>query len=157
MTPGQVGPTAGLSLRAVARVADVVLVLLPAWLIGVPLLLGWIGDSGTTVMVVFAFGWAVVVGYETWLTAATGQTIGKRAVGIRVIDVESGAPPGRNASLLRAALPPILGILVPAFGWVVPYIWAVWDRDRRGIHDRLARTVVVALSDSRGFDQAVRE
>lgn len=148
MTPVQVGPTADLSLRVVARVADVVLVLLPTWLIGVPLLLGWIGDSGTTVVVVFALGWAVVVGYETWLTAATGQTVGKRAVGIRVIDVESGAPPGRNASLLRAALPPILGILVPAFGWVVPYIWAVWGRDRRGLHDRLARTRVVALSDS---------
>lgn len=146
--PPAASATAGLSVRFVARVADVVLILLPTWLIGVPLLLGWVGDSGTTVVVVFALGWAVVVGYEAWLTAATGQTVGKRAVGIRVVDVESGAPPGRNASLLRAALPPILGILIPAFGWVIPYLWAVWDPHRRGLHDRLARTRVVALSDS---------
>lgn len=146
--PPEAGATAGLSLRTVARVADVVLVLLPTWLIGVPLLLGWVGDSGTTVVVVFALGWAVVVGYETWLTAATGQTVGKRAVGIRVVDVGSGGPPGRNASLLRAAFPPILGILIPAFGWVVPYLWAVWDPQRRGLHDRLARTRVVRLSDT---------
>lgn len=146
--PGGGARPASLALRAVARFADVVLVLVPTWLIGVPVLLGWVGGAGTTTVVVLALGWAVVVGYETWLTAATGQTVGKRTLGIRVVDVETGAPPGRNASLLRASLPPILGVLVPAFGWVVPYIWAVWDRDRRGLHDRLARTRVVTLSDS---------
>lgn len=139
---------ASLGLRTVARLADVVLVLIPTWLIAIPLLLGRVGGEGTTVVVVFALGWAIVIGYETWLTAVSGQTVGKRAVGIRVVDLATGAPPGRNASLVRASLPPLSGIILPAFGWLLPYLWAVWDRDRRGLHDRLSRTRVVALSES---------
>jgi uncharacterized RDD family membrane protein YckC len=60
-----------------------------------------------------------------------GQTIGKRLLGIRVIRVDGDGLGTFPWLLLRAVL---LGMLVPA---------VVWDRDRRGLHDKAAGVVVV--------------
>ncbi|AZM62686.1 MULTISPECIES: RDD family protein [unclassified Streptomyces] len=67
------------------------------------------------------------------LTVGTvGFTPGKRLFGLRVVSVESGrVEPLRG--LVRSAL---LCLAVPAL---------IWDRDGRGLHDRLARTVEVRV------------
>lgn len=135
---------AGIGLRAAARLVDVVLVMAPAWLLLAPLLVTALGSSPATLLAGTALAWTVTIGYETHLTAATGQTIGKRAVGIRVVTIDDARPPTVRASFSRAALPPLLGTLFWV-GWVVPYLWAVWRSDRRGLHDLLARTRVEPL------------
>jgi uncharacterized RDD family membrane protein YckC len=76
-------------------------------------------------------------GYLALFTAATGQTIGKMAVGIRVVPVGEGPLTVGRAlvrvvALLASALPAGLGLLPVAF-----------DGGRRGLHDRLAKTRVV--------------
>ncbi|WP_419947367.1 RDD family protein [Candidatus Poriferisodalis sp.] len=43
--------------------------------------------------------------YETWATAATGQTRGKGLKGIQVVRLRDGRKPGVGASFVRAALP----------------------------------------------------
>ena len=68
---------------------------------------------------------------ELLLDASYGQTIGKRVVGIRVIRVDGDGLAPFRWLVLRTVL---LGVLVPP---------VVWDRDRRGLHDRAAGTVVV--------------
>jgi uncharacterized RDD family membrane protein YckC len=60
-----------------------------------------------------------------------GQTIGKRMLNIRVIRVDGNGLGKPQWLLLRTVL---LGVLIPA---------VVWDRDRRGLHDRASGTVVV--------------
>ncbi|MFE0548474.1 RDD family protein [Streptomyces pilosus] len=67
------------------------------------------------------------------LTVGTvGFTPGKRLFGLRVVALDSGrVQPLRG--LVRSAL---LCLAVPAL---------VWDRDGRGLHDRLARTVEVRI------------
>jgi uncharacterized RDD family membrane protein YckC len=81
-------------------------------------------------------------GYLTLFTAATGQTIGKMAYGLRVVTADEGVlTVGRAlvrvAALLASALPAGLGLLPVAF-----------DDGRRGLHDRLARTRVVRTVES---------
>jgi uncharacterized RDD family membrane protein YckC len=78
--------------------------------------------------------WALLVFFAMGvLTVGTlGFTPGKRLLGLRVVGQETGrVHPGR--ALLRTAL---LCLAVPAL---------VWDRDGRGLHDRLARTVEVRI------------
>lgn len=78
--------------------------------------------------------WALLVFLAlSVLTVGTvGFTPGKRLFGLRVISVGSGrVEPLRG--LVRSAL---LCLAVPAL---------VWDRDGRGLHDRLARTVEVRV------------
>jgi len=66
------------------------------------------------------------------LTALTGQTLGMRLVGLRVLRPASGdGVPGFLPALVRTAL---LMLVLPA---------VVFDRDGRGLHDRAAGTVVV--------------
>ncbi|MBT2393702.1 MULTISPECIES: RDD family protein [Streptomyces] len=65
------------------------------------------------------------------LTVGTvGFTPGKRILGLRVIS-EDGGRLGVVRVLVRSVL---LGLAIPAL---------IWDRDGRGLHDRLARAVQV--------------
>ncbi|MET9972952.1 RDD family protein [Streptomyces sp. NPDC006356] len=67
------------------------------------------------------------------LTVGTvGYTPGKRLFGLRVVTLETGTVNPLRA-LLRTAL---LCVAIPAL---------IWDRDGRGLHDRLARTVEVRI------------
>ncbi len=81
-------------------------------------------------------------GYVTTFVAAGGQTIGKMAAGIRVVPADPAAPSGervtlghaivRGAMFFLCLLPLGLGLLPALFG-----------REHRGLHDRLADTRVV--------------
>jgi uncharacterized RDD family membrane protein YckC len=78
--------------------------------------------------------WALLVFFLLHLlTVGTiGFTPGKRLFGLRVVALDTGRPsPLRTA--LRAAL---LCVAIPAL---------IWDRDGRGLHDRLARTVELKI------------
>ncbi|MEU6704616.1 RDD family protein [Streptomyces wuyuanensis] len=67
------------------------------------------------------------------LTLGTvGSTPGKRILGLRVVS-ENGGRLGPGWVLVRSVL---LCLAVPAL---------VWDRDGRGLHDRLARAVQVRI------------
>jgi uncharacterized RDD family membrane protein YckC len=109
------------------------------------LLRGAIRLEGTAVAafvaVVFVFHGVYVVGP----TARWGRTVGKLIVGVRVVMQDDGRLPGLSASVRRWFL--------PAVAWFIPYVgWAVsiglratlvFDPLRRGIHDRMAGTIVV--------------
>lgn len=87
----------------------------------------------------FLLGYLAFLGlvYATYFTGTTGQTLGKIAVGLRVVD-RVGHPPGYLRALGRATLG-ALGILI-AFAGVVPMFF---DPARRALHDRIFRTRVV--------------
>ena len=72
-------------------------------------------------------------GAETYvLTVLTGTTIGKRILGMRVARLD-GKPVGLGWGLVRTIL--LLAVVPPL----------VFDRDRRGLHDKAANTIVVRI------------
>lgn len=81
-------------------------------------------------------------GYLISFTVASGQTIGKMVLGIRVVPIperDSGnARVTFGSAVLRAAAC-LVSILTAGLG----YIPALFSRDRRTLHDRLADTRVV--------------
>lgn len=136
---------ASVGVRAIARFADVVLVMVPAYLLLAPLILAVLPDARATTWVALGAAWLVVVMYETAFIAAIGQTIGKRALGLRVVAVGTGGIPTRGAAFARALVPSILLVVGVGVGWFVPYAWALFQRERRGLHDLIAGTAVVQL------------
>ncbi|AJE40383.1 RDD family protein [Streptomyces nodosus] len=78
--------------------------------------------------------WALLVFFVlSILTVGTvGFTPGKRLFGLRVVAVDTG----RVAPLRVLARTVLLCLAVPAL---------IWDRDGRGLHDRVARTVEVRI------------
>ncbi|SEQ50007.1 RDD family protein [Streptomyces sp. yr375] len=81
-----------------------------------------------------ASNWALLIFFVMGvLTVGTlGFTPGKRLFGVRVLTLETGTVNPLRA-VLRTAL---LCLALPAL---------VWDRDGRGLHDRLAGTVEVRI------------
>lgn len=83
--------------------------------------------------------------------ALTGRTLGKRALGLRVVDVATGELPSPKAALLRWVVPAAPALV----GWVSPEIasYTTWfsfvvylpvlkGPQHRGIHDLVAGTIV---------------
>lgn len=104
-------------------------------------------------------GVAVSVAYFVGLTAWSGQTVGKLAVRIRVVDETTSTTPSIWTSFVRwcvgFGIVTVLGVipgsdaLQIALSWlgfaiglaiVVPILF---DPRRRGLHDRIAGTVVI--------------
>ena len=82
------------------------------------------GDSGSfKPLVIFAVQHLILVG-------TIGFTIGHRVVGLRVVRLGGGLP-GFVPALARTIL---LVLAIPAL---------IWDRDDRGLHDKVAGTVVI--------------
>ncbi len=74
------------------------------------------------------------------LTALTGQSLGMRLLGIRVVRLaDRDGAPGFLPAAIRTAL---LMLLLPAL---------VFDRDGRGLHDKAAGTAVVRTRAARPF------
>jgi uncharacterized RDD family membrane protein YckC len=76
----------------------------------------------------------------------TGATLGKRAVGIRVIDTDTGGPIGYGRAFIRW-----IGRLVSSFPWIIPflylgYLWMLWDKEKQCWHDKFASDYVVPTS-----------
>ncbi|MEU0337341.1 RDD family protein [Streptomyces sp. NPDC006193] len=91
---------------------------------------GLITDSYTRAAQVWA---PLILFVLTALTLGTvGSTPGKRLFGLRVVALETG-----TVSPARALLRTVLFFLA------VPPL--IWDRDGRGLHDRLGKTVEVRI------------
>lgn len=80
-------------------------------------------------------------------TALWGQTLGKIAVGSRVVVESDGSLPGWRRSFLRWALPGLLARLsyVGLVLTLAIIVSIVIDPLRRGLHDRVAGTIVVRV------------
>lgn len=134
---------AGLGRRALAALIDIAVLLV--LLVVLAALAGETeaGDGsfsvsleGAAALVYFASALAYYAVFE----AVTGRTIGKLALGLRVVSLD-GSPAGTGQVLLRTALRIVDGILVYLVGFVCAL---ATGRDRRArIGDLAAKTVVV--------------
>jgi uncharacterized RDD family membrane protein YckC len=84
---------------------------------------------------------AVGIGYAGYLEGISGQTVGKRVLGIRVVDLATGGPIGFSRAVLRY-FARILSTIVLLLG----YFWMLWDSEKQTWHDKIAGSVVVPSS-----------
>lgn len=86
--------------------------------------------------------WAAAYFVAFWST--TGQTPGARIMRFRVL-----APGAKRGHLSpRRALLRVLAMILAAIPLLAGYFMVLFDDRRRGLHDRLARTVVVDAPDT---------
>lgn len=141
---GQTLTAAPLSRRLGATVVDGLLSLAVVYLPYLVLLggAGSLDDLIVAVLLVtvLSLAWGIFV---WWLQAQRGYTPGKRAFGLRTQSVETGAPAGWLWILLRGAVPGLLGALTLGAGVLLFAVSILWDPQRRGWHDKIARTVVI--------------
>jgi uncharacterized RDD family membrane protein YckC len=128
---GPSGPRARFGQRFVALLIDSIIVG-----IAVVILAEALGTTGN------GLGVALALAYYTYFEGGpTGQTLGKRALGIRVYDFRAGGPIGYGRGLLR-----YVGKLVSGIACLLGYLWMLWDREKQTWHDKIVTTVVVPVS-----------
>ena len=92
-----------------------------------------------------------IIGYLIWLVGGiayfvyfeggeTGQTLGKKALNIRVINADTGGQVGYGKAFLR-----YIARILSSFLFCLGYFWMLWDREKQCWHDKIAGTFVVPL------------
>jgi uncharacterized RDD family membrane protein YckC len=94
-----------------------------------------LGDPSATDQILEA---VISFGYYLLFTAAFGATLGKMALGMRVVD-ESGQKAGFFKVLIRETIGKFVSGLVLFLG----FIWILFDGNRQGWHDKIGGTFVV--------------
>jgi uncharacterized RDD family membrane protein YckC len=129
---GPSGPRASFGRRFVAWVIDFLLIGLIAYAIR----LGAGQIAGNLI------GLAIGIAYFGYLEGSnSGQTIGKRALGIRVIDFNTGGPIGFGRAVIR-----YFGRIVSYIPCFLGFFWMLWDKERQCWHDKFATDVVVPVA-----------
>jgi uncharacterized RDD family membrane protein YckC len=77
--------------------------------------------------------------YYIVLEGYTGQTLGKKLLGIKVVREDTGAVPGVGAATIRSVLRLVDGL----FGYLVAFIAVLASRKNQRLGDMAARTLVV--------------
>jgi uncharacterized RDD family membrane protein YckC len=128
---GPSGPRASFGRRLVAYLVDA---------IALGIIYGILYAINTTLGQVL--GLVISLAYFTYFEGSpSGQTVGKKALGIRVIDFGTGGPIGYGRGFIRwisrilSTIPCLLG-----------YFWMLWDKEKQTWHDKLATSIVVPES-----------
>jgi uncharacterized RDD family membrane protein YckC len=78
------------------------------------------------------------LGYFTYFHGTTGQTPGNAALGIRVVDVDSGEVIGYGRAAVRWLVSIASGLVI-----LIGYLWMLWDPRKQTWHDKAARSLPV--------------
>jgi uncharacterized RDD family membrane protein YckC len=89
----------------------------------------------------YALGVVVGIAYFTYFEGTTGQTFGKKALGIRVVDFATGGPIGYGRAFIR-----YIGKIVSTVAIFIGYLWMLWDPEKQCWHDKFASDVVVPVA-----------
>ena len=148
LTSGETVQLAGPAARLGARVLDIIILVLAAFII-TPIFFGSLFDAGGS-FESSLLGWALLMvttsfAYEVIQIAVWGQTLGKRVTGVRVVNAAHGGLPGWGKAIGRWGVPSIIS-LIPFVGWILSilcYVSLTWDRVYQGWHDKAAGTLVI--------------
>lgn len=90
-------------------------------------------------------GFVLSAAYYVYFTGGeSGQTLGKKLLGIAVRDAETGGPLGYGKSGLRYLVQAGPGSF--CFLWsIVDSLWPLWDQKNQAIHDKAVNTLVVEV------------
>jgi uncharacterized RDD family membrane protein YckC len=139
-TPGGAsGPRAGFWARFGAVLIDGIIVAIVPIVI---IIIGAVVGSGALMAVGYIVGILFGIFYEVYFHGgATGQTPGKKMLGIRVIDFATGGPIGYGRAFLR-----LIGRYISGLICYLGYLWMLWDKEKQCWHDKMANDVVVPVS-----------
>lgn len=125
------------------------------------------GAADVAARIQFDTGWLLAfaitqlivgVAYHTFFLSRSGATPGKRAAGISVRLAERPGVLSASDAMRRSLLRPVLFLFIMTPGlmgaFALPFslydaVSGVWHKERRTVHDRIGRTVVVRGSQPR--------
>lgn len=157
------GPVAGFGDRILPGIIDSLLMLIGM----VPLILGAIvlvagaapsgydaagnwesgGPSGAAVgiaVLLFLLGFVLFVAIWIWnrllKMGRTGQSVGKKMFGLKLINATTGEPIGAGSAFVRELIHGLANQVV-----YLSYLWMLWDPNRQTLGDLVAKSTVIKV------------
>jgi uncharacterized RDD family membrane protein YckC len=98
-------------------------------------------DPSGTALLLMVLGALTTLAFFIWNSCIrqgrTGYSLGKSALGIKLIGEQTGQPIGAGMSFLRQILHIVDSICY------LGYLWPLWDRKRQTFADKILKTVVL--------------
>ncbi len=99
-------------------------------------------QASPVALTLIVLGVVLSLGFLIWNSflrqGRTGYSIGKGALGIRLLGLSSGQPIGAGMAFLR-----YLAHVLDALPCYLGYLWPLWDKKRQTFADKVCSTVVV--------------
>jgi uncharacterized RDD family membrane protein YckC len=96
-------------------------------------------SAGTAIYIVLLLVSLGLSVYNRWILAGrTGQSWGKKALGIRLVGLETGQPIGGGMAFVRDLAHIVDGIIC-----YIGFLFPLWDAKRQTLADKIVKTVVV--------------
>ncbi|ANS65547.1 hypothetical protein SLINC_3323 [Streptomyces lincolnensis] len=146
-------PLAGSGRRTLARIIDMILVAVVVWLLTLGFGVNEYDMDGDDIEYGKSLGQSLVaavlyIAYDTVMITKSGQTLGKKWLGMRVANLDNGATPSVQSTLIRSAVLWIPFAFCCACIWTaISGGWSYFDKPyKQGLHDKAAKTVVVSTT-----------
>lgn len=143
-------PLAPSGKRVLARIIDMIIVAVVVWLLSLLFGVTSINTDPDDLEAGKSFGQSLIaailyMAYDTILISKTGQTLGKRLLGLRVANLNDGSTPSVQTALIRSAVLWLPFAFCCACIWTaIAGGWSFFDKPyKQGLHDKPAKTVVV--------------
>ncbi|MGW6061085.1 RDD family protein [Streptomyces sp. NPDC055189] len=144
-------PLAESGKRVLARILDMILVGVVVWLLSWGFGTNEFDVDPDKVQYGKSFGQSLLaavlyIAYDSFMISKTGQTLGKKWLGLRVANLNDGATPTLQTALVRAAVLWLPFAFCCACIWTaICGGWSFFDKPyKQGLHDKAAKTVVVS-------------
>lgn len=122
---------AGFTLRLGALMLDMFFVMALLLVSAIP------ANRGLQLLGFLLSGLFIVCNY-LFLPVKTGQTLGKRLIGIRIVTAQQ-----RRVGWKQVLVRHLIGYPLSASFFALGFLWLLWDPKQQGWHDKIAQTLVV--------------
>jgi uncharacterized RDD family membrane protein YckC len=158
------GPVSSFGRRAGALVIDTLLSLIGV----IPMVIGTVmlviaapdvdelgntidgtGNGGQAAVggLLIALGILLTIGIQIWnrifRMGRTGQSVGKKMLGLKLINEQTGQPIGAMQSFLRELLGGLINQVV-----YLSYLWMLWDDNKQTLADKIVHSTVIDVPKS---------
>ncbi|TDD68267.1 RDD family protein [Actinomadura darangshiensis] len=99
------------------------------------------GGAAVLGLLFMLIGFALSIAGGLWICyqeGTTGQSIGKRQMGIRLLSAQTGQPIGFGMAFVRK-----LAHIADSFLCYIGFLWPLWDDRKQTFADKICNTIVV--------------
>lgn len=105
------------------------------------------GGLAATGGIMLGLGVLLMIGLQIWnrifKMGRTGQSVGKKVMGLTLVNEQTGQPIGAMQSFLRELLG---GLINQVF--YLSYLWMLWDDNKQTLADKVVHSTVIELPKS---------
>ena len=105
------------------------------------------GGLAVTGGLLIVLGIVLIIAIQVWnrifKMGRTGQSVGKKAMGIKLIHEQTGQPIGAMQCFLRELLSGLINQI-----FYLSYLWMLWDDNKQTLHDKVVHSNVIHVPKS---------